>query len=83
MTKMDDKIKLIVTIDKDQYEICKQALKQDTNAFITECEFAIAVGTPLDEWQTEAFKNGWKEGFGMGKQDLAHKVIKLFEKEKV
>ena len=32
-----------------------------------------------DEWETKTFRNGWYEGFGMGKQELAHSVLKLFE----
>lgn len=46
---MDDTIALVVKISKHQYEICKQALKDGRSRPITECEFAIAVGTPLSE----------------------------------
>ena len=46
---MSDTVKLIVTISKDQYEICKQALKDFGDRPITECEFVIAVGTPLED----------------------------------
>lgn len=37
----------------------------------------------LDFWQTDLFKDGWQEGFGMGKQELAHRVMKLFEENGV
>lgn len=37
----------------------------------------------LDTWHTSLFEDGWKEGFGMGKQELAHAVIKLFEEKGV
>lgn len=46
---MSDTIKLIVTISKHQHEICKQALKDFGDRPITESEFAIAAGTPLDD----------------------------------
>ncbi len=46
---MNDTIELVVKISKDQYEICKQVVKDFGCRPITECEFAIAVGTPLDD----------------------------------
>lgn len=33
-----------------------------------------------DEWDTECFKRGWREGYGMGKQDLAKTIIKTLER---
>lgn len=36
-----------------------------------------------DEWQTTAFRRGWKEGYGMGKQDAYKEMRKAEElKEK-
>lgn len=32
-----------------------------------------------DIWQTDAFKAGWKEGYGMGKQDLSKAIMKTLE----
>ena len=37
----------------------------------------------LDTWHTSLFEDGWKEGFGIGKQELAHAVMKLFEEKGV
>ena len=34
-----------------------------------------------NEWDTECFKRGWREGYGMGKQDLAKTIIKTLETE--
>ena len=52
-------------------------------------KYGCKVGTPIgwqldpdmkpDVWQTDIFKDGWREGYGMGKQELAHQVMKLFE----
>lgn len=50
---MSDTVKLIIEISKHQHEICKQALKDFGGRPITECEFAIAVGTPLDDVKAE------------------------------
>ncbi len=50
---MSDTVKLIVMISKHQYEICKQAVKDFGDRPITECDFAIAVGTPLDDVKAE------------------------------
>lgn len=56
-------------------------------AYTLELEYlnlAIEAITALDDlWQTQTFKDGWEEGFGMGKQELAHKVMKMFEEEGV
>lgn len=53
---MTDTVKLIVNISKHQYEICKQVLKDFRGRPVTECEFAIAVGTPLDSVKAEITK---------------------------
>ena len=75
-------MKVLIDISEDAYKnILQRSTEIQAEGYML--ENAVLNGTPIDEWQTEAFKNGWKEGFGMGKQDLAHKVIKLFEKEKV
>ena len=58
---MSDTVKLIVEIDEHQYEICKQALKDPTSRPITECEFAIAVGIPLDTVKEKIIDNAFKD----------------------
>ena len=67
-----------------------KAIPKDTvayHAYILEIEYlnlAIEAITALDDlWQTQTFKSGWEEGFGMGKQELAHRVMKIFEEEGV
>lgn len=33
----------------------------------------------IDIWETDEFKDGWKEGYGMGKQDLSKAIMKTLE----
>lgn len=71
---MNDNIKLIIEISEHQYEICKQALKDPKRRPITECEFAIAVGTPLDNdserAETQAYFAGEAYGWEQGRKAL-------------
>lgn len=76
---MSDKVKLIVNISKHQYEICKQALKDFGDRPITECEFAIAVGTPLDSndsdyAEAQAYFDGQAYGWEEGRKALIDDV---------
>ena len=49
----------------------------------TGCKVGTPIGWELpddkdaDVFQTDLFEAGWKEGFGMGKQELAHRITKL------
>lgn len=75
---MSEKVKLIIEISEHQYEICKQSLKPDRSRPITECEFAIAVGTPLDNdserAETQAYFAGEAYGWEQGRKALIEDV---------
>lgn len=82
---MSDTVKLVVTISKDQYEICKQALKDvSRDRPITECEFAIATGTPLVAIKTvadvkEEIANATTLHMGMVGYVEVEKAIKILD----
>ena len=69
---MDDTIALVVKISKSQYEICKQALKDPRSRPITECEFAIAVGVPLDKLREEVMEY-------IDNLDIAYEICGVFD----
>ena len=77
---MSDKVKLIIEISEHQYEICKQALKNFGDRPITECEFAIAVGTPLDTVKEEIIDKAIKDAnTGEGFIFLG-RLLRIFDK---
>lgn len=79
---MSDTVKLIIAISKHQHEICKQALKDFGGRPITECEFAIAVGTPLDDVKAEIkeLRDSWEKDCYHDEAEALNTALKIIDK---